>query len=175
MWRWAIVTGGLVLVAVVLVVVNRDSGSTVPKGPPGTQTFDVASRNHVTEPVNYPQSPPVGGNHAPIWQTCGYYSQPIPNERGVHVLEHGGVWITYRPSLPPAEVDQLRVVAADPYTLVSPFKDLSAAVVASGWGKQIRLSSTKDHRLQQFIDDFRQGPQTPEPGARCTGGVGVPE
>jgi hypothetical protein len=33
------------------------------------------------------------------------------------------------------------------------------------------LDSTEDPRLEQFVSAFRQGPQTPEPGAPCMGGT----
>jgi hypothetical protein len=48
---------------------------------------------------------------------------------------------------------------------------LDAPVVASAWGKQLRLESADDSDLQRFIQSYRQGPQTPEPGAACTGGT----
>ncbi|HET9972943.1 MAG TPA: DUF3105 domain-containing protein [Streptosporangiaceae bacterium] len=35
---------------------------------------------------------------------CGIYDQPVPNERAVHNMEHGAIWITYQPSLPQAQV-----------------------------------------------------------------------
>lgn len=139
----------------------------------GLQTFSGLSRNHVTTPVEYPQVPPVGGDHFPAPQTCGAYDQPIRNELGVHSMEHGAVWITYRPDLPSAAVDRLRREVRQPYVLVSPYPDLPAPVVASAWGRQVRLDSAEDSRLDQFVARFRDGPQTPEPGAACTG-VGTP-
>jgi hypothetical protein len=47
-------------------------------------------------------------------------------------------------------------------------------VVASAWGKQLKLTSVTDPRIGQFITAYTQGPQTPEPGAACTGGTGTP-
>jgi hypothetical protein len=41
--------------------------------------------------------------------------------------------------------------------------------VASAWGKQLQLQSVNDPELKQFVDFFEQGPQTPEPGAPCSG------
>jgi hypothetical protein len=144
--------------------------------PPGVETFEIESRLHVLTPVSYPQSPPVGGNHAPIWQNCGYYDAPIANENGVHSMEHGAVWITYRPDLPRVQVDSLRRLAREwSYILVSPYPDSPAPVIASAWGHQARLRSAKDPLLGYFIDAFRLGPQTPEPGAPCSGGLGRPK
>jgi hypothetical protein len=148
---------------------------TVPPGPPGTQTFEVAERFHVATIVSYPQTPPVGGKHAPIWQNCGFYDAPVRNETAVHSLEHGSVWLTYRPDLPREQVELLRDMARrQDHILVSPYPNLPAPVVASAWGKQLRLESAEDPRLSEFVPAFRLGRQAPEPGERCDGGVGEP-
>ena len=152
--------------------------ATEPEGvPDGVQSFPVQQRLHVQTPVVYPQTPPVGGNHAPIWQNCGFYTTPIANENGVHSLEHGAVWITYRPDLPSDQVEALRAFTTVPhaYVIVSPYSDLSAPIVASAWGHQLRLDSVEDPRLNQFVRAYREGPQAPERGGPCTGGVGQPE
>ena len=86
-------------------------------------------------------------------------------------MEHGAVWITYQPNLPADQVDVLRKEAQQTYVLVSPYPNLPSPVVASAWGKQLRLDSATDPRLDQFIKAFREGPQTPEPGSPCTGGT----
>ena len=78
----------------------------------GVQT-SPAEQGHIDGPVNYPQVPPVGGLHNPIWQACGFYDQPIQNEKAVHSLEHGGIWITHRPDLPAAEIATLAALARD--------------------------------------------------------------
>jgi len=146
--------------------------------PEGTNTgFNYVGAQHVADGtvVQYAESPPVGGEHYNAWQNCGYYSQPIRNENAVHSLEHGAVWIAYRPDLPQDQIDQLRQLAEQDYILVSPYPELQSPVVATAWNNQLALDSAGDPRLQQFIRYFKEGPQTPEPGARCTGGVGQPE
>jgi len=150
-----------------------------PKAPadlPGVKTFTGLKQNHVQGPVDYPQTPPVGGDHAPIWQNCGYYSQPIVKEQGVHSMEHGAAWITYAPDLPPDQVTVLRNLAkAQTYVLVSPFPGVPSPVVASAWGAQLELPSATDPELAAFVKFYRNGPQTPEPGAPCSGASGTPE
>jgi len=144
--------------------------------PAGVQRFPIESRLHVMTPVAYPQDPPVGGNHYPIWQNCGFYDAPIGREKGVHSLEHGAVWITYRPDLPREQVQVLRRLAHhESHILVSPYPDLSAPVVASAWGYQARLRSASDPLLGEFVHTFRVGPQAPERGGPCTLGIGQPE
>ena len=49
--------------------------------------------------MDYPTSPPAGGAHDAAWLDCGVYDEPIRDENAVHDLEHGTVWISYRPDL----------------------------------------------------------------------------
>jgi len=143
---------------------------------PGVKTFADLGHNHVQGAVDYAQTPPVGGDHAPIWQNCGYYSQPIVKEQGVHSMEHGAVWLTYSPDLPPDQVGVLHNLAkSQTYVLVSPFPGLPSPVVASAWGAQLQLPSATDPELAAFVKFYREGPQTREPGAACSGASGTPE
>ena len=139
-----------------------------PGEPPGVKTYTGLARNHVDTPVEYPQSPPVGGSHSPVWQNCQYYDTSIPNERAVHSLEHGAVWITYLPTTSQADRDVLKALAATgDHILVSEYPGQPAPIVATAWGKQLYLQSVHDPELQQFVDFFQNGPQTPEPGVTC--------
>jgi Protein of unknown function (DUF3105) len=127
---------------------------------------------HVAGPINYTESPPVGGPHNVVWQNCGFYAAPIHNEHAVHSLEHGAVWITYRPDLPSDQVQILRSTASDDFMLLSPYPGLTSPVVASAWNHQIRLDGAADPRLRRFIDRYKNNPDTtPEFGAPCAGGT----
>ena len=168
----------LVLVAAVVVVIVREQGrqsalEAAASAPiDGVQKIADLPRNHVPDPVQYEQSPPVGGNHAGVWTNCGVYTQPLSNEQTVHSLEHGAVWITYRPDLPSNQVEALaRLASGNDYALLSPFDGLKSSVVASAWGVQLALDDAEDPRLERFLVKYLQGEQTPEPGAPCTGGV----
>ncbi|GAA4405320.1 DUF3105 domain-containing protein [Fodinibacter luteus] len=133
------------------------------------KTYDV-TREHTTDPVTYEQTPPAGGDHHPAWLNCGVYTEPVPDELAVHSLEHGAVWVTYRPDLPAEQVKALTDAIPDTYMVLSPRDGLTAPVVASAWGAQLSLDGPADPRLEEFVKKYRQGPQTPEPGAACTGG-----
>lgn len=158
---------------------DPDLGRTVEAPPadlPGVKTFTDLGHNHVQGNVDYPQTPPVGGDHAPAWQNCGFYSTPIVKEQGVHSMEHGAVWITYAPDLPADQIAVLRDLARrQTYVLVSPFPGMASPVVATAWGLQLDLASVSDPRLAAFVEKYRQGPQTREPGASCSGAIGNPE
>ena len=134
---------------------------------------DVPAKDEATLPASNGVLPPVGGDHDPQVQNCGFYPAAIRDANALHSLEHGAVWITYRPDVPDAQVQRLKeLAAATPYLLVSPYKDLAAPIVASAWGIQLQVDSVDDQRLSVFVTRYVQGKQTPEPGAPCSGGVG---
>lgn len=173
-----IATSAVVVLALIagvtlfIVQANKPKASTAIAG---VQTFTGLTRNHVTTKVTYKQTPPVGGDHNPTWLNCGIYTSPVPNENAVHDLEHGAVWITYQPDLPAADIAKLTSVAkGQTYLDLSPYPGLPVPVVASAWGVQVKLTGASDPRLEAFIKKYKQGPQTPEPGAACTGGTGRP-
>jgi hypothetical protein len=136
------------------------------------ETFEGLSNLHTEDPVEYGQVPPVGGDHNPVLQNCDFYDEPVGNEHAVHSLEHGAVWITYDPELPRRDVRALEaLVDGHDHVLISPYEGLPAPVVASAWGVQLQLEGVDDPYLQAFIDYYEEGPQTPEPGAPCSGGT----
>jgi hypothetical protein len=159
--------------ALVIVDARQKAGSSPPDG---VQSFDVGPAGQHTEgDVDYAQSPPVGGEHNPVWQNCGFYEEPVRDETAVHSLEHGAVWITYSPDIPQDEIERLTDLSeSNDFVLVSPYPGQDSPIVATAWGKQLTLESAEDSNLERFINAYSRGPQTPEPGALCTGGVGDP-
>lgn len=131
------------------------------------------THHHVDGPVDYAITPPVGGEHNIVWMNAGVYARPVPSERAVHDIEHGAVWITYAPDLPPREIAALvDLVEAQSlirqtgtgvsgllnrYLVLSPWADdgLPSPIVISSWGHQLRVDRADDPRLQAFIDVFR--------------------
>lgn len=164
------VVAGVVVVAgvIALAVIFRPQNQ-------GVQTFQNLSRDHTDKPVAYKQNPPAGGPHHPIWQNCGIYDKPVKNEHAVHSLEHGAVWITYRPDLPSGDVEKLRsLVRGTEYVLLSPYPDLPSAIALSAWGHQQKLDGVDNVKIKSFLRTYVKGRQTPEPGAPCSGGTGQP-
>lgn len=178
--NWGLIAAVAAVVAVLgafVAVVVVDLGSGGQGAPPsGVEDVDVGeSRQHTEEDVDYGQAPPAGGDHNPVWQNAGYYEEPVRNETAVHTLEHGAVWVTYSPDLPQDQKDGIReLVGGQSCVLASPYPDLDSPIVASAWGKQLQLENADDPDLERFVRSFRQGSQTPEPGAACTGGLGDP-
>ncbi len=194
-WLWPAVSLGLTVVLVGgLLIVRATQGPNLD----AVVTFSGLNleRGHKAGPLTYATTPPVGGVHNDTVQNCGIYDKPVANENAVHSLEHGTVWITYRPDLPADQVEQLRsLVRGHSHALLSPYPNLPAPIVVSAWGVQLKIEgggtagsgsildtilgrsgrgTAADPRLRLFLAKYEQGTQTPEPGATCRGGVGTP-
>ena len=147
------------------------SAPSSPAGIDGVKQFVGMSRNHVQGCVKYPQTPPVGGNHSQVWQSCKFYNGTIVTEQAVHSMEHGAVWIVYRSDVSEADLDALKAYESNDKVLVSKWdSSLASPVVATAWGVQLELTSTADPRLDQFVQKYADGPQSPEPGVPCRDG-----
>jgi hypothetical protein len=139
----------------------------------GIKTYDYANgQEHVTTPVTYDESPPVGGPHDPNWADCTgtVYDVDIRHENAVHGLEHGAVWITYNPDqVSDADIETLAgLVENKNYRMMSPYAGLDSPISIQSWNHQLKVDSADDKRIKQFADFLttRTG-SYPEEGASC--------
>jgi hypothetical protein len=174
----AVVLFAAAVITYAVVQVNESNANQVesPDEIEGLQTFDAYEepQDHVDGPVDYAESPPVGGPHAPPpdWADCTgtVYDVDVRHENAVHSLEHGAVWITYNPDeVQGADVDTLAaLVENESGRMLSPYAGLDSPVSIQSWGHQLKVDSVGDLRLEQFADLLTLNNEfTPEPGASC--------
>jgi hypothetical protein len=174
----ALFVTGLAVAAIAFAAAFSTVGSS--SLPAGTQTFAESDHSHVPGPVTYDRVPPAGGAHNPVPLNCGVYGQAVPNEYAVHSLEHGAVWITYRPTLATDQIAFLQQLVtsnyagSERYLILSPYAGIPSPIVASAWGAQLGVDQASDLRLVEFIHHFAGGGQGGEKGGPCTGGLGNP-
>ena len=172
----AIVAGLTVVAVAVALTVRPDRGVADPtrEEPPSTlaavEIYQDLSTEHVDDEVDYPQAPPVGGEHDQAWHECGVYDAPVREENMVHSLEHGTVWVTYQPGLSEEEIETIVALLPDD-SIVSPYPDQRAPVVVTVWGAQLALEGPDDPRLPLFVDEYGDGHTSPEPMVTCAGGA----
>ncbi len=135
--------------------------------------FDRSIGNHQAGELTYPINPPVGGLHNPHWQSCmgDVYTSQISKEQAVHSMEHGAVWITYKPDLPQDQIDRLASKVRDvEFMLMSPLPDQDTPISLQAWGYQLKLDNANDRRIDEFINALRKN-ATQEPAAGCSNGI----
>ncbi|MGL5827289.1 MAG: DUF3105 domain-containing protein [Nocardioides sp.] len=166
-----VVTGALAVP--ILVGGATDEDSTGAASLTAVRKVDVPTPRHLDGPIAYPQVPPIGGDHNTDWLACGRYDEPVPNENAVHDLEHGTVWITYRPDLAAEDV-ALLAESLPEEGIMSPYPNLPAPAVVTVWGVQLQLTGADDTRLAPFLAEYGDGGSAPESAASCDGGIGTP-
>ena len=155
-WRWARWIG---IGAAVLLV-----------GFVGLSAIGANTGDHTMASVTYAQRPPHSGDHSPVWQKCGFYREPVGDEHAVHSLEHGSVWIAYRPNLAADQIELLRPLAGvEEQVIVSPYPGLTSALVVTSWGHQQSFDTVDIGQLEAAIQTLRTSGQAPEPNGGCDG------
>jgi hypothetical protein len=136
---------------------------------------EYLTHDHHYGHIQYPTSPPVGGDSNPHWQNClgDAYTAPIANELAVHSMEDGAVWVTYRPDLPGEQYQTLKaLVEGRPFTFMSPFPGLDRPISLQAWGYQLKVDNADDLAIVAFIRAYRLKAAV-APAATCSGGITV--
>ncbi len=134
------------------------------------ESFQVNTRIHVDEEVDYLYLPPVGGRHDRCWAPYGVHEQELAARNWVHNLEHGAVVLLYNcPDGCDDEVAVLSSVAASmaPSTvIVSPYSDMEARFAAVAWGWRMLLGCADEAAtfVSFYTDHFAQAPETTTAG-----------
>lgn len=182
MWVW-LAGGGILLVLLVigLFYLGNMQLPALTSDIDGVVILPEQARGHQEGDLHTDDEVPAGGVHNSAWQNCGIYNEPVREENVVHSLEHGAVWIAYRPDLPNSQVETLRQLVrsehsrqGEPLIVLAPKPQLESPIVATAWRVQLKLDSATDERLAAFIAEYQRGPLTPEPQANCVNGVGEP-
>ena len=167
--------GVFIVVGIVLVViVARPPADEIDGVPEGTEIVSVPEAVHVDGEIAYDDEVPAGGAHNPIWLNCGVYDTVVREENAIHSLEHGAVWITYNDTMDADGIAALERIGNRARVIVSPVPDQESPVIATSWGRRLRLDDPTDVRVEQYATEFTKVEYAPEPGASCSGGVGTP-
>ena len=126
---------------------------------PGIEQADKG-RNHVADgTVTYGEpEPPTSGDHSsPVpWQA---YEQELPDMNVIHNLEHGGIYVAYRPDLPADQVAKIKELFFRPFSndKFSPTKAVTAPraangspIIMSSWNRNMKLDSFDEQKMMDF-------------------------
>lgn len=131
---------------------------------PGVDHPPFEGANHVPDgtPVAYQANPPASGDHAEVWQTpWGPYDMPVPRERWVHNLEHGGIVLLYNcPTGCQDVVDELTAIVngrrPDQYNakrfILAPDTQMPRKVAAVAWLWRWQGDAVDTAAINCFID-----------------------
>lgn len=111
--------------------------------------------------------PPAGGPHFVNPLPGGVYTEPVDDGRVIHSLEHGLVWISYKPgAVSDAQLKAITDLAEGRKRdiVLSPRPDNKDALVVVSWGRRLVLKPDDTKTLKDFISTNLN--RSPEPGVR---------
>lgn len=129
------------------------------------QAFENQGQEHITEGSTehppYNSNPPTSGPHWPAPASCLVYSTTQPDERLVHNLEHGGIWISYKSSVDQDTKTKLNDFATRyGNVLVEPRDKNDSNIALAAWGRLLKLDSYDESKILSFIKAFMdKGPE----------------
>ena len=120
-------------------------------------------RTHVSEgaSVEYNSNPPTSGNHWPVPLSDGVYSTEKPDEAIVHSLEHGRVWVSYKPSIPDQTKKALEeLLKRYNGTILTPRSANDTDIALAAWNRLDAFDLNPDgtfneQRIIDFINRWR--------------------
>jgi Protein of unknown function (DUF3105) len=161
----------MVLTAAVIVVSSNVSwaafaGTTKPAPPPASiplpgREVPTLPSPHIPYPgyphAQYNSLPPTSGPHVPWVILTGIYDQPVADEIGVHLLEHGHILIQYAPATPAAQIATLRAIALryPSDVLLAPYPKLGSGIALTAWGRIEILPRVDTDAITQFTTLLR--------------------
>lgn len=135
----------------------------------GTVDLDVVGREHIasgTSGSGYNSDPPSSGPHWPNPAKNGVYDDPLPDEQVIHSLEHGHVWIAYRPDVGDEVKNKLKEIVNDDdwKVILTPREKNETKIALVAWGRVLKMDEVDYNKIEDFIKTYRnRGPEnTPE-------------
>ena len=124
-----------------------------------SQSIPIQNRDHINQSETlqvYNSNPPTSGPHAGAIKG-GFYSEEILDINGVHNLEHGYIWITYR-NISPDAIATLKKIAKrySGRVLVSERMANDTQIAMASWGRLDKMteSSLSEDYVLRFIKKY---------------------
>ena len=147
---------GVVIIGIIFYGLFLFSQNLKPKGGDLSQAISIMDTDHISENgllPTYNSNPPTSGPHYGQVASSGFRTKNIPDQNIIHNLEHGDVWIAYRPGLSDEIKNELKQFDGQKVIITPRLKnDMDIALVA--WGRLDTFNIKDDTLEKQRITDF---------------------
>lgn len=135
----------------------------------GTEDFKIVGREHIadgTQGAGYNSSPPSSGPHYSSPAKNGFYDTSISDLTLIHNMEHGHVWIAYKPDVGDDVKNKIKeIVEGDDWKVIATPREANETKLALvAWGRVLKMDEPDFDKIEDFIKTYRnRGPEnTPE-------------
>lgn len=149
-----------------LVVFGFYKLATKPTIPAPGESFTSLGQEHIQPGSSHPaynSNPPTSGWHYPQPAQSGIYDTQFPDEQLIHNLEHGQIWIAYKPDLAKDQVELLADIAKSygSKMIMEPRKENDSPIAIVAWLHLFKLNVVDEVKIKAFIDAYRgHGPES---------------
>lgn len=157
---------GLLIVGGLIILLVKSVNKTDLKTSQPGQFYEAQSREHITTGASHPaynSNPPTGGWHYDKPAQTGIYDKELPDEQLVHNLEHGHIWIAYKPDIPQDQIKALAAIAKSygSRIIMTPRAANDSPIALAAWQYLLKLDSVDEKQIKEFIDAYRNiaGPE----------------
>ncbi|MBI4132199.1 MAG: DUF3105 domain-containing protein [Candidatus Sungbacteria bacterium] len=115
-------------------------------------------------PFEYNSNPPTSGPHFDNPEEWGIFRKEIPDQIMVHNLEHGGVWISYRPGIATSTIERLEALGREfgRKVIMAPRQANDSDIALAAWTRLDKFSESEfsEERVRDFVRAWRnKGPE----------------
>ncbi|MDO8600841.1 MAG: DUF3105 domain-containing protein [bacterium] len=112
----------------------------------------------------YNSNPPTSGPHYATAAEWGVYKEELPDQVLIHNLEHGGIWISYKPDISEETIRELERFYEEwgRKIIVTPRAQNEADIAVAAWGylDTFSIAEYSKERIEKFIGAYRnKGPE----------------
>lgn len=140
-----------------------------PEAPRPGVVQDDNGGGHVESKEYDGDEPPTSGDHANtvLW---GVHKEEVADVNVLHNLEHGGIYISYRPDIPKEDIKQIEQLFSLPSSrtdfnpskaVVAPRAANKANIVLSSWNRNQTFTSFNEEEMYDYY--VRNLNKSPEP------------
>lgn len=113
-------------------------------------------RDHIGKGQSHPSynsNPPSSGWHYAEPASWGFYNRELEDEQLIHNLEHGGVWIAYKPDVDQETKDSIKrlVERYSSKVIATPRSKNEVSVTLVSWGRVMKLEKFDKDQTLEFI------------------------
>lgn len=128
------------------------------------QSFPMQGQNHVAldYQFTYNSNPPTSGPHFAQPANWGAYDYEANDKIFIHNMEHGGIWISYRPTVATSTINELKAIVNEfggSKIVMAPRAANDSDIAVAAWTRLLKLNlvggALTDDQKNQIREFYR--------------------
>lgn len=124
------------------------------------ESFSMQGQEHVALDYQfiYNSNPPTSGPHYASPANWGVYDYEVNDKIFIHNMEHGGVWISYRPTVATSTVNELKAIVdgfGGSKIVMAPRVANDSDIALAAWTRALKIDLSGGDMTKEQTDQIR--------------------